>query len=190
MHEAVGSEQAMRLPEYQGSLPVPVIDDDPYVSPRSFALGLRRLDAKPHPVPKPVLDYGPLVNGMRLVAASILVVAIGTFAWGLLMSARNHGIALAPNRPAPRIGGSAAESQPDERGLRTLALLKLRSACFAPGRRLLAAADAGTPLIEALSANELLTCCTDCHAAGKAAASMKIAASDRFQQSCAACHRG
>jgi hypothetical protein len=186
MHEAVAADHALNLPEYQGSLPTPALDDDPYTSPRSLALGLRRLDVKPHAIPKPGFDVAQLVHGMRLLAASILVVALGTLAWGLLMSARNHGaVAL---RPAPSMGIAAV--RPDEKGLQTLAMLKLTPVCFAPGQRLRVAADAGAPLASALTADELLTCCTHCHAHGKSAGATLVAANERFMQSCSACHRG
>ena len=189
MHEAVGGEQALSLPEYQGSLPLPALDDEPEIPPRALALGLRQLDARPQPVPRPSFDYAQLINGMRLIAASVLVVALGTLAWGLLMSARNQGVAGALNRPTPPFAGISA-ARPDEHGLRTLATLQLTSVCFAPGPRLLAAADAGTPLASALASDELLTCCTHCHADGKSAGSVLVATNVRFTQSCSACHRG
>jgi hypothetical protein len=190
LHEAVGSDQAFSLPEYQGSLPLPMLDDSPddapygLQGPRSLALGLRRLDCQPLPPPKPPFDYAQLVNGMRLLAASVLVVALGTLAWGLLMSAR-HDAAVAglPERPA-------SPGRPDEQGLRTLTTLKLTTVCFQPAERLTAAAQAGNPLTSALSATEILTCCTHCHAPGKPAASKLVAANARFIQSCSACHRG
>ena len=114
--------------------------------------------------------------------------ALGTMAWGLMMSARNQGTGANLSRPTPSIGSFAA--RPDEQGLQTLALLKLTPVCFAPGPRLRAAAEAGTPLAGALTANDLLTCCTHCHADGKSAAAVQVASSARFTQSCAACHRG
>lgn len=196
LHEAVGGDQALSLPEYQGSLPLPALDDSPDDSPmsvpgpRSLALGLRRLDCQPLPPPKPPFDYAQLINGMRLLAASVLVVALGTFAWGLLMSARHDGaVASLPERPVPSIGG-VSPARPDEHGLRTLTLLKLTPVCFKPGERLIAAAEAGTPLTNALAADEILTCCTHCHAEGKSAESKLVAANGRFTQSCSACHRG
>ena len=206
MHEAVSSDQALSLPEYQGSLPLPALDDSPDGSPRSdsakglrtspdssggprsLALGLRRLDVQPPP--KPPFDYAQLVNGLRLLAASVLVVALGTLAWGLLMSARNHAsVAGLPSRPAPAIGEFSA-ARPDEQGLRSLAMLKLTPVCFPPGTRILGAAEAGTPLTNVLGADELLTCCTRCHAQGKSPGAMTVASNVRFAQSCSACHRG
>ena len=196
MHEAVSGDQALCLPEYQGSLPPPLdehLDESPRDSVgglRSLAMGLRRLDCQPQPLPKPPFDYAQLVNGLRLLAASVLVVALGTLAWGLLMSARNHGnIASLPGRPAPAIGGVSA-ARPDESGLRTLAALKLTPVCFPPSARILSAAEAGTPLTSALAADELLTCCTHCHAQGKAPDATLVASNVRFAQSCSACHRG
>lgn len=191
MHEAVSGDQALSLPEYQGSLPLPQLDDSPDDSSdvRSLGLGLRRLDSQTPPLPKPPFDYAQLINGMRLLAASVLVVALGTLAWGLLMSARNQdGIAGSPTRPAP-FGGSIA-GRPDEEGLRTLTMLKLTPVCFAPGQRLLAAADAGTPLADAISGSDLLTCCTHCHAPAQSTAAVRVAGNDRFITSCSACHRG
>jgi hypothetical protein len=204
MHEAVSSDQALSLPEYQGSLPLPVLNEIPDDSPRSdavggprsaavggmrsLALGLRRLDVQPPP--KPPFDYAQLVNGLRLLAASVLVVALGTLAWGLLMSARNHGnVAGLPSRSAPAIGEFSA-ARPDEQGLRSLAMLKLTPVCFPPGTRILDAAEAGTPLTNVLGADELLTCCTHCHAQGKPPGALLVASNVRFAQSCSACHRG
>jgi hypothetical protein len=189
MHEAVSGDQALSLPEYQGSLPLPQLDDSPDDSPRSLIFGLRRLDRQPPPLPRPPFDYAQLINGMRLLAASVLVVALGIVAWGLLMSARNAGVADSPNRPGQSIGGIAA-GQPNEEGLRTLAMLKLTPVCFAPGQQLLAAADAGTPLVDVLAGSDLLTCCTHCHASSQSAASVQVATNTRFTQTCGACHRG
>lgn len=196
LHEAVGSEQALSLPEYQGTLPLPALDDSsddsPYTNPkpRSLSLGLRRLDCQPLPPPKPPFDYAQLINGMRLLAASVLVVALGTLAWGLLMSARHDAaVADGPGRPKTPMYGVSPD-RPDERGLRSLMALQLTTVCFRPGDRLAAAALARTPLTNALDAGEALTCCTHCHAPGKPAATHLVAANVRFTQSCSACHRG
>jgi hypothetical protein len=188
LHEAVSASQGQSLPEYQGSLPVLACDDDPYASPRPLALGLRQLDRRPQPA-KRTVDFTQFMNGLRLVAASVLVVALGTMAWGLVMSARNSGVtAGSPTRPAPTFRGIAA-ARPDERGLIKLASLQLPGACFPP--QLTATVDVGTTLESALAgSNDALRCCTHCHADGKAAANVQVAANTRFVQGCAACHRG
>lgn len=205
LHEAVAGDQALNLPEYQGSLPALEYDDAHYTSPRSLALGMRRLDQRqgrrPHPRRSGSFDYSQLINGMRLMAASVLVVALGTLVWGLVLSAKNQGASdqLTDNRASstslPEWRGVpstvAPVTGPNERGLLTLAKLNLEDLCFPPEPRLLAAADAGTSLQAVIAdSEEALTCCTHCHAVGQSAATVQVAANTRFTQSCTACHRG
>jgi hypothetical protein len=190
LHEAVSSQQAQRLPEYQGSLPALDRRVDPYSSPRPLALGLRQLDRAPAP-PRRSFDYAQLVNGLRLIAASVLVVTLGTLAWGLVVSARNQGVKVAgAQRAAPSFAGAMV--RPDEKGLVTLARLDLPVGCFPLGADWTpASSQADAPQHAAAdSAADALRCCTHCHAEGEAAAHVQVAANTRFQQSCTACHRG
>jgi hypothetical protein len=176
MHEAIGSDQARELPAYQGALPA-----------------IERLDAEPAGRGKPrgrqqTLDCAKVVNALRLLAASVLVAALG-----LLL----YSLAMAPGSREPMSGYDGgmpkrdfAAILPDEQGLITLASLKLPAACLPVAYQPLSAEHAAA-LVAAMADGRLdaLHCCTECHAAGKPQPkSMTLVATT--QQNCQACHRG
>jgi hypothetical protein len=196
LHEAVSSDEAIDLPEYQGALPWAR-------SERRQRLSIARLarcDARkashletprPHLLPRGSRAVS-VVTALRVVAASLLV-----FAFGSLMFA----IAWAPNGRWPAADGNAGilasrgsddiqRAVPTANGLLTLASLKLPAACVPVTHRPATPEQAGE-IAASLENGSLagLKCCTQCHHAGtpqpKAARLVALA-----QQNCQACHRG
>jgi len=91
---------------------------------------------------------------------------------------------------APAIADHSPHGVPTDRGLLTLASLKLPQACLPDSHRPLSAEDAAA-IAKALQAGSLdkLRCCTECHHAGATQSSSPrlIAIAD---QNCQLCHRG
>lgn len=201
-HEAVSKEESLELPEYQGTLPEP----DPFehdmrpvdpelqfdvrlrnaagwrASPRKLALRGQRRTRPARQVRQSKSWDTTLINAARLIAASVLVVALGWLAWGLTAAPRDPAAAAATPQRAPDAGsisfGGSKFVSLDKQGLSLLAGLKLPDSCLplrAVGITRLAAADA-------------LQCCTECHRVGTEHS--RVAGVERFSQACAACHRG
>lgn len=193
LHEAVSKEEALELPEYQGSLPEP----DPFENDdvRSLRLGPRMLDRRPPRASsyatKPrrdELDDTRWLNAARLIAASVLIVALGWLAWGVAISPRHPGGASAMTpaiRPfAPlRLAPIALDSQ----GLITLASFKLPDDCFPPGVQIPNEAEGSTLVAAAVDA---VQCCSECHSRIGSASHVRAVGDVRFAQACAVCHRG
>jgi hypothetical protein len=188
LHEAFSAEEAIDLPEYQGSLPARPLRDVSSAKARPLTRGMRRLATQSNPKRPHIRQYERLVNAIRLIAASVLVAAIG-----ILL----YGVALSPSlvRQAPQFRGSfvsppLATRMPDQEGLLTLVSFRLPPACL-PATHRPASTDEAATLLAAMSdgSQGLLRCCTDCHHAGQAPV-----ASDRLiatvQQNCHLCHRG
>jgi len=161
MHEAVTADQALDLPGYQGSLPL--------CEPRAAraparvrrARTSRRTSARRWPT------FEQWINGTRVLAASILVASIGLLLYSLSMAPGSSG-SLAKIRggfnSAPAVAAIQRASQPDEKGLLSLASLHLPVSCLPITHRppspqqaaLMAAAIADGSL-------DALRCCTECH---------------------------
>src|SRR5262245_39145972 len=74
LHEAVDREQALDLPEYQGTLP----RQEPTIAKeRPLAQGLRQLSRPPHDTRRSAPSFDHTVSAIRLIAASLLMVALG-----------------------------------------------------------------------------------------------------------------
>jgi hypothetical protein len=174
LHESIGRDRS-DLPEYQGSLP------------QRERVGLRQIGrAAPAPrAPRSGRPFDRAVSAVRLVAASLLGVALAFLI---------YGFALSPEQPRVGLDGILSDSKgahlPDAAGLLTLASLKLPARCVPASYQNLSAEEAAA-LAEAMSqdAIDALRCCTECHAARKPPLSrtrlVAVAA-----QSCSACHRG
>ena len=174
LHEAVARDESLALPEYQGSLPVAsrrrsvrVADET-----RPLSLGMRKVHPRqPRGTKKSHINYARLTGAIRLLAASILIGALMTLAWGLVTT---------PHDSRPMAGPRPLL---DQQGLITLASLKLPPTCF-PEKL-----NATTPTERRWAALEqAVACCTGCHAAGKThgLAGADIAV---LEKSCVACHR-
>jgi hypothetical protein len=190
LHEAIQSDHAMALPEYQGSLP----DSKAHVQKPSKGtvrnLGVRQIARPSRAVRSRVDRPHHLVNAVRLTAAAILVAALGAMLYGVSMSARNSG---APNRVvniSPRTPQEGDKALPDAEGLLRLASLELPTICLPPSHR--AASDEQAAMLALAMTDgtlEALRCCTECHRAGSSSNhNRQMVAS--VGQSCQVCHRG
>jgi hypothetical protein len=197
LHEAVSSEEAEQLPEYQGSLPW-----QRRAGRRKLAIA--RLEGPPagekepkNPSQKKVrVTRGEprrpqMVSAMRLIAASLIIAALGLVLGSNL---------FAPRVVQPMPGASAAvpvverpisaeEGVPTAKGLLTLASLKLPNRCLPFSHRPISN-DEAEKIADAMHGGSLdgLKCCTECHhaAGGQASGPRLVAAA---QQACQACHR-
>jgi hypothetical protein len=196
LHEAVSSDEAEQLPEYQGSLPW-------QRRPSRRRAPVARL-AGPQKAKAPPQNYVPtlkrgerrqpqMLSAIRLIAASLILAALGLiFGNNLLAPAKfqrgaQHPLAAAPAvNPLPATVGGAPTAQ----GLLTLASLKLPNSCVPFSHRPISL-DEAAQIVDAISDGSLngLRCCTECHRSGspRSAASRLVAS---LQQSCQACHRG
>jgi hypothetical protein len=186
MHEAVAADQAIDLPEYQGALPERI---KRCPQDRPLTRGVRQLIAQNDARLNNVLKYERLVNVVRLMAASILVAALGILFYGAAISpglVRQAPLRPAGQSPQPRL----AVAMPDEQGLLTLASLNLHTACLPSSHRPRSADHAAALFADMTDGSlDLLHCCTECHHAGQAEhSSMRLVA--RVQQHCHLCHRG
>ena len=194
LHEAVSADESLALPEYQGCLPelVPagpaLLDQQPK---RPLRCGLRRVERRRQAAPAKRgrdFDYARMASATRLIAASILIAALGTLSWGLATSARPGKQAVAQS--AASVDMAKSRSVPDQQGLITLVGLKLPSGCF-PARLTIESATSGALPADLQAA---IQCCTLCHHAAAEAADKAADAPDRHvaaisSQSCKACHR-
>src|SRR5205814_3498297 len=120
----------------------------------------------------------------RLLAACLLVAALGTLMYGVAIKRGGY-------QELSSITSTARpDGLPDQRGLLTLASLKLPVTCLPANYRPLTSEQAA--LLAAALADEsraALRCCTECHYAGvKTAAGARIVA--LVAANCQACHRG
>lgn len=209
LHEVVSKDQALDLPEYQGSLP----DANP-APPR---LSVVRL-AKPPLVPKvnslvPRTPPGSaLARGSRLaaLAASLLLIGLSVWLAGFRAEPGNRAgqnkspLLASIHRwlaPAPATTIEIPSGIPSEPGLLTLASLNLPAACLPLTHRPLSQEHAAQIALSLLDGSlEKLRCCTECHHAGQQptdnerdTASKKKptpALASVAAQNCQTCHRG
>jgi hypothetical protein len=196
LHEAISADEALELPEYQGALP--------WKRPDRQRLSIARLATRstdgprtPPTTPPPTMPAATTRTAqpyqfVRLLAASLLIFALGAIIFG---------IAAAPNGPrrlampqglfSKSFGPTEiADGLPTEKGLLTLASLKLPAACVPLTHRPLSAEHAAE-IAAALANGSLgsLHCCTECHHAGlPRTGAAPLAALTRAN--CQACHRG
>ena len=175
LHEAVDRTEALELPEYHGTLPL-----------------ARPLAAVAKPAPplarRPARRFDQAVSAIRVVAASLLLAALGVLAYGYAVSpAGNRGDADFSRL----LGGRAVPAHlPDGPALVSLASLKLPARCL-PAKYESLTADQARALAAAMAsgAEDALRCCTECHAAAKPfTANANLVAV--VAQNCVLCHRG
>ncbi|MEX2173379.1 MAG: hypothetical protein WD872_03395 [Pirellulaceae bacterium] len=191
LHEALAPEQAADLPAYQGLLTVlqrDVItaDRDTAETDRPTPLSLR---VAPRGTSRRHRQHDLAWNGaVRLVAASLLVAALGTMLWSVAGVVQQRGSGsplLAGVLSSPPAAKTSARL--DDRGLMTLASLDLPANCF-PGNALRPTAPRGRFPAGMSALNELwIRCCTECHhSAQSQRPSLHVVAA--MQRSCVACH--
>jgi hypothetical protein len=198
LHEAIETDEATALPEYQGALPWKRPDRLRRLSMARLAAAREQpaeSDARPIRLAPSAVDLAlrsaPTVRAMRVVAASLLVFALGALLFA---------IAWAPNRrltwdsdlafDSPAVVNRAPPGMPTAKGLLTLASLKLPPTCVPNSHRPVSADDAGA-IAAAIDNGSLATlrCCTECHHAGTAQpSSTRLIAI--AEQNCQLCHRG
>lgn len=197
MHEAVSSDEAEQLPEYQGSLPWQRRSTR-RKTPVARLAGPQKAKAPPQRC-VPTLKRGEprppqMLSAIRLVAASLILAALGLiFGNNLLAPAvvpRNSNQQPVAATPAVVHAPGSVSGVPTAQGLLTLASLKLPNTCVPFSHRPISPEEAAQ-IANAISAGSLngLRCCTECHRSGspRSAASRLVAS---LQQSCQACHRG
>jgi len=217
LHEAMETDESTALPEYQGALPWKRPERRRRLSMARLAASntaaegagsgdprrtrTRDAERRGRAFPRGAWERGmaraPAVRAMRVVAASLLVFALGALLFA---------VASAPDRSltagsqgafsAPVIADHAVHAGPTAKGLLTLAALKLPQNCIPDFHRPLSADDAAE-IARAIDAGSLarLRCCTECHHAGTSDhADAGQSASTRLiavaEQNCQVCHRG
>jgi hypothetical protein len=196
LHEAMATEQAHDLPEYQGSLA--------QAQPVSRRLSVTRLAkvckvdrrrewlSGPHLGKRRKSHIEEAISAVRFIAVSVLIVALaGAFYGGVASSGAGRRIVRLPQLflSPEKLGENLPDGMPNEKGLLTLASLKLPVACL-PATHLPISAEHAAELVAALGDGSLarLHCCTECHHGGLSqATSAKVAT---VSQNCQACHRG
>jgi hypothetical protein len=181
LHEAVTGNEALDLPEYQGSLPAAM----PW---QQRAQKIERASA-----PRSADRVAKSINALRLLAASVLAAALSLLVYSATMSPRT-GAPLEPRSNLAMLAQAPAElpnGLPNQSGLIRLASLRLPAACLPDEHRKLLA-DGPAELAAALAASgslDALHCCTECHHAGLAhTATSQVV--EVVMESCQACHRG
>jgi hypothetical protein len=204
LHEAVAAEQAIGLPEYQGSLP------DRAAPPRRLSIARLagpprperpHVTERPHVSQQPRCDVAPArcpaSSWMRLIAACLLLGGVLTWLYGAAVDANRSSSGMASATPFP---GGPPDGVPSDRGLLTLAGLRLPATCV-PLTARPASLEQAAELALAMAGGSVdrLHCCTECHHAaghpvsgratqGETAPTAKLAAASH--RSCQACHRG
>jgi hypothetical protein len=190
LHEAIPIEEAADLPTYQGLLAAvdrriataeameeSRADRTRVRSPRRARACTAGSRAK--------VDVQRLLSAVRLIAATVLISALGTLLWGLAMSAKNGDARSTAVTTADR-NADRPTVRLDDRGLLLLASLNMPGVCFP--RAALVIEESGQPAAEAVAlATEHLQCCTLCHHQHheRAPGILAVAA---LQRSCVACH--
>lgn len=184
LHEAVDREEALDLPEYQGTLPA----REPLApaAERPLAQGLRQVVRPGRANSGKRFDQA--VSAVRLIAASLLVAALGTliYSFATAPASNDRGVSFAMLRSA-----SPPAHLPDGPGLMRLAALKLPARCMPVSYQTLTAEQAGALAAQmSLGSQEALRCCTECHHASTAPQSAESNLVAIAAQNCSACHRG
>jgi len=191
LHEAIASDDAMALPEYQGALP--------WRRPQRRAkLSIARLSREEsetkcnarRELSSRSSAFSPAMMTLRVVAASLIAFAIGALLFAVSWAPERDGhgrrdglFASTASRPDRDL------VMPTANGLLQLAKLELPAACMPLSQRPISTEHAGE-IAAALENGTLanIRCCTECHRAGvKQPASARLIAVT--EQNCQACHR-
>jgi hypothetical protein len=175
LHESLGREDAINLPEYQGLLAVVERSVATAEQPRKSPLAVRQLSRAPVALRR----AWTAVNVAQAAIVLVMLLAVGSLVWNA------SGV---PDQTAMLVPHGAAQSvRLDDRGLLTLASLDLPAQCF-PGDALVdTASQANRPTPLSSIDQDALQCCTQCHNPSQPGrpAARTVAA---MQRSCVACH--
>lgn len=190
LHEAIASDDACGLPEYQGALAERRSPGRNMLSPRPLPRGMRQLSHSPM-ISRPRPQADNLLKLVRLTAAAMLVVALGILVYGF--SAAPTSSPAMPLAQRPAFAEPLAEPEPTADGLLRLASLRLPAACL-PNEHRPRSPQHAALLIAALQNGTLanLHCCTECHhatAALHSAALRSAVAITALTEHCRTCHR-
>ena len=177
LHESLPASEAAALPAYGSS------EEEEGLCERAdgaLSRRIRQIMDRQEVQPRRVSRQELWLPSVRLVAASILIAALGTLVAGVFTGPKREvrsSLATAAAADEPH--------QPSAEGVLLLASLKLPVVCL-PGMP--------SPTTDAGGREESRTlvalkhvCCTRCHAAGKSVP-LSVAAIGTMQQSCTACH--
>lgn len=184
-HEVVSEDQALDLPEYQGSLP----DRGPRVQ-RLSVVRLAKEQPKCEPVVEKLVPPERPQSSMRWVAALLLLLGLTAWVTGLIAESKSGRFTAWWDRSAGA-QGPAIEGLPTEAGLLSLASLKLPAACLPLTHRPLSTEHAAQLALELMDGSlDKLRCCTECHHAGAAKSPQPASITKVALQNCQTCHRG
>jgi len=206
LHEAVSSEEADQLPEYQGSLPWQRRTGRRKTSVVRLA-GPQKSKTPPPLRRVPTVSRGEprqpqLVSAIRLIAASLILAALGLIFGNNIFAPTSSHPAGTQQANMPQattdpiavvkpLGPSQnlTSGVPTAQGLLTLASLKLPNTCLPFSHRPISPVEAAQ-IASAISDGSLngLRCCTECHRSGSHRSSAPHLVAS-VQQSCQACHR-
>jgi len=197
LHEAVDADKATALPQYQGSLPSQRPEQRRLSVVRLATSSVARRDGLPAPQPASA-EFGERrvpqwLSASRFIAAALILAALGLLigqqvslrrGWQQLALMSSNFLSSAP------VAADPAEGMPSEKGLLTLAALKLPPSCMPLTHRPISAEHAAQ-IMAALSNGSLdgLHCCTECHHGGRQETHIARLAAISLQN-CQACHRG
>jgi len=172
LHEALATEEAAGLPEYQGVLASARSSVATAEAWRPTPLSVRRL------APTRVVERRPstLASFARFTAALVLLGALGSLFWGVISTVKQT--AASRERVPARL---------DQAGLLTLASLQLPAGCL-PREAIASIGSSELPGAPAAAIDqEALRCCTECHNAAHPGRAM-LGTISPLQRSCVACH--
>ena len=184
-HEAISSDDACGLPEYQGALAERHSPSRNVLLPRPLPRGMRQLNQSPM-ISRPRPQADNLLKMVRLSAAAMLVVALGILVYGFSASPTSSPAMPLAQRPA--VAMPIDEREPTADGLLRLAALRLPEACLPSDHRPRSAQHAAM-LLASMQNGALanLQCCTECHHA--TAALQSAVAITALTEHCRICHR-
>ena len=178
LHEALPAREAAELPSYGPP------DADAGLCERAdgaLAARIRRMMDQIEIQPRRLAAQERWLYAVRLVAASVLLAALGTLIAGIFQagdSARQMRVARGP-------AVMSGFHEPSAEGLLRLTKLNLPEGCLpgAPAEEL-----PGGRSVSGSARTAGHVCCTRCHAAGKEGAVLTQRSVAALQQSCTACH--
>jgi hypothetical protein len=196
LHEAVAADEAIDLPEYQGSLPWKRPRQERRLSIARLATRREAKQNQPTVAATPRATIGQprqpqMVSAVRFIAAGLLIAALGLLLSGTMLSSGTRrklsDFTKTFQQPAADPPQQVV-ALPTEMGLLTLASLKLPATCI-PLTHQPRSAEHAAEITAALEDGSLvpLRCCTECHRAGtpQPKAEQLIAIT---QQNCMVCH--
>lgn len=183
LHEALPAREAAELPSYGPP------DADAGLCERAdgaLAARIRRMMDQIEIQPRRLAAQERWLYAVRLVAASVLLAALGTLIAGIFQPGEGTRQMHVARGPAVMSGFH----EPSAEGLLRLTSLSLPAGCLpgAPATSSTVDSSAGQNDSRPLTVASGHVCCTRCHAAGKEGAVLTQRSVAALQQSCTACH--